>query len=466
MAMGKGVMKRLLVRSGFVLLGLFVVAAALWGASRLRGPSAEQRHALELMQAEPELPGSNAFPALWLLEWDVPEQAQAAIAERDATRFRSLPPPGDPARAAAVSGFQSVAVESYPGLGDALAREPASCGWREGGCIEHVRANRDAHARRLAQAERLVDRVEAVLAAHGHYRTVLPLAVDMPSPRLELLPLAATRYALQFLDGETDLALANNCRALTGLRRLAGNSDTMLATMYLAAGIEGHAGLMADMLAELPPDHPLPAACAAAIAPLRDDELGLCQAMRGEWRHGQSAMDFLDGAPEDGWAAGFVRGLLLDRDATAALAATNLSWPCGEEASRALAMELPMRPPESTAGLLRFECVANLTGCILMDLAQPAYAPYGLRMQDVRARIRLLRILEWMRARASGGWTGAAEALLAQLPEELQAPGRAVDIDPATGRLRIELFDDLRQTHWSVPLPPALRPEGEGAAAP
>ena len=315
------------------------------------------------MRAEPELPGSNAFPALWLLEWDVPEQAQAAIAERDAARFRSLPPPGDPARAAAAGGFHIVAVESYPRLDDALAREPDSCGWREGGCIGHVRANRDAHARRLAGAERLVDRVEAVLAGHDHYRTVLPLAMDMPVPRLQFLPLAATRHALQFVDGEADLALANNCRVLSGLRRLAGNSDSLLVTMALAA-------------------------------------------------------------------------------------------------------DLPARPPEAAPGRLRFERVANMGGCVLMDIARPAYASYGLRMQDAHAWIWLLRILEWMRARASGGWTGPAEALLAQLPEELQAPVRIVDIDPATGRLRMELFHDRPQTHWSVPLPAALRPDGAGAAAP
>ena len=72
-----------------------------------------------------------------------------------------------------------------------------------------------------------------MLAAHGHYRTVLPLAVDMPSPRLELLPLAATRYALQFLDGESAAShgLKGDERfAITGLQDGAGKIADVSAT--------------------------------------------------------------------------------------------------------------------------------------------------------------------------------------------------------------------------------------------
>src|SRR3546814_10294949 len=37
------------------------------------------------------------------------------------------------------------------------------------------------------------------------------------------------------------------------------------------------------------------------------------------------------------------------------------------------------------------ECIANMAGCILADIAAPAYAGYGLRAQDGGARLDLLR---------------------------------------------------------------------------
>ena len=456
-------MMRVLRWVGIALLALVVTLAALWGASRLLGPTAEQRQAVEMFEALPPPQGSNAFPALWLLQWDVPETEQAAIAAGDAERFGALPALGDPARTAALKDFRSAATRRYPDLEDTLASEPASCGLRAAGCLEHVRADRDAHAARLQRASRLVERVEAV-ADHDHYRSLLPPALDMPFPKLQLTTLAQTRHALQFVDGDVDAALAGTCRALGGWRQLAGDSDSVLVAMFAVAGIEGHAGLLAEMLAELPVDHPLPAACGQALAPPQAGEFGLCTAMRGEWEYGLTALDMIE--PEQGWYGRMSRSLVLDRDATAALSAENLAWSCGEAAVRAVAEDHPMSPPHQDRGILRFECVANAVGCILMDIARPAYADYGLRMQDARARIGLLRTLEWMRGRAAAGDGRTAGELLIALPDDLRGPVRTVDIDPDTGGLRMALFFARRDAYWSLPLPPTLRASGAGNAAP
>ena len=234
--------------------------------------------------------------------------------------------------------------------------------------------------------------------------------------------------------------------------------------MFAVAGIEGHAGLLAEMLAELPVDHPLPAACGQALAPPQAGEFGLCTAMRGEWEYGLTALDMIE--PEQGWYGRMSRSLVLDRDATAALSAENLAWSCGEAAVRAVAEDHPMSPPHQDRGILRFECVANAVGCILMDIARPAYADYGLRMQDARARIGLLRTLEWMRGRAAAGDGRTAGELLIALPDDLRGPVRTVDIDPDTGGLRMALFFARRDAYWSLPLPPTLRASGAGNAAP
>lgn len=447
-------MHRWLARFGFALLALFAVLAALWGTSRLLGASAGQRQALELFEHMPVPGGSNAFPALWLLQWDVPEAEQAAIVAEDAERFAALPAPGDPARGAALAAFRSVAADRYEDLGAALPDEPASCGVREDGCLEQVRAERDAHAARLENAARLVDRVDAVFG-HDHYRNLLPLALDMPFPRLSLTGLARTRHALLFVDGDIDAAIAGACRALGGWRRLAGGSDSLLVAMYAAAGLQGHANLLGDMLAEVPTDHPLPAACDLALAAPQAGELGLCRAMRGEWKFGRSALDLVEAG--EGGSRRLLQSLTLDRRATDALAAWNLSWPCGEEAARALAEDLPMQPPGDEGRAWRFECVANAMGCLLMDMAGPAYADHGQRMQDARARVRVLGTLAWLRERAAAGDARSARDLLAELPEALRSPGRAVEVDPDGRHLRIELFDTRLDSHWRVPLPPALQ---------
>lgn len=277
-------------RIGIVLLALFVLLAALWSASRLLGPTAEQRRAVATFEAQPAPSGSNAFPALWLLQWDVPEPEQAAVVAEDAERLRALPPWGDPARTEAMRDLAGVAAGRYEDLAAGLADAPASCGPREGGCLERVRAERDAHAARLQRSSRLVDRVQAVFD-HDHYRSLLPAAVDVPAPPLQLMSLGQTRHALHFVDGETDAALAGTCRRLGGWRRIAGNADSLLMAMYAVAGIQGGGALLADMLAELPPGHALPPACAAALSPPRPDEMSLCTAMRGEWEFGRSALD-------------------------------------------------------------------------------------------------------------------------------------------------------------------------------
>lgn len=442
--------------AGGVLLALVLLVVVLWSASRLLGPTAEQRRAVAVFEQLPAPEGSNAFPALWLLQWDVPEAEHAAIVAEDAERFRALPPWGDPARAEATWDLGSVAAGRYQNLRAGLADVPASCGVGEGGCLARVRADRDAHAARLEQSARLVDRVQAVFD-HDHYRSLLPAAFDGPIPPLQLMSLGQTRHALQFVDGETDAALAGTCRRVDGWRRIAGNADSLLVAMYAAAGIQGDGHLLADMLAELPPAHALPSACVAALAPPRPDGLGLCPALRGEWEFGMSAFDAMHAEAGAGLGGRVARWLLLDREATAALSASNLAWACGEQAAQAVAQDRPMRPPQPDGGRWRFECVANASGCTLMEIARPAYAGYGQRLQDAGARVRVLGTLAWLRERAAAGDARSARDLLVDLPDGLRSPGRAVEVDPDGRHLRIELFETRKDSHWRVPLPPELQ---------
>lgn len=446
-------MRRWLVRIGIALLALGVVLAALWGFSRLRGPSAEQRAALALFEQIPEPSGRNAWPLAWLLQWDVPFAELERVAAEDAARFAALSPPGDAAREPAVAAFQSVAVERYRDLAPLLADEPASCGLRESGCLAHVRSDRQAHAERLAAAVELVDRVEA-LADYDHMYRPLPPALDELYPRALGLGLAKTRHALWFVDGEHDRALAGSCRAIAGQRRLATHADMLLFSMSAVSALEGQTALLAEMLAELPAEHALPPDCGQALAPLQPHELGICQAMHGEWQLGASAMAWIQPSPSA--AQRLQMKLVYDQEATDARRAGYLAWPCSEEAERLRAQDLPVQVPETPGSLGRVECWANLLGCILSDIAAPAYVPYESRAQDAAARIRLLQALVWMRGQVADGDTRDTRALLAASPQLPRGGPRSIEVDEDGTGLRMSLFNQQRETHWAIPLPPQL----------
>ncbi|MGY0560713.1 hypothetical protein ACW7G2_08360 [Luteimonas sp. A277] len=446
------------MRIGIVLLALIVLVAVLWSISRVRGGSPEQRAALELFEQMPEPSGRNAWPLAWLLQWDVPASEVEAVAAEDAARFNALPPFGDAEREAAVAALESVAAGRYRDLGPTLVDGPASCGLGggpgAGGCLAHVRDDRDAHAARLAGANDLVDRVEA-LADYDHMYSLISPVLDARLPRLQWLGLPTTRHALWFVDGEHDRALAGSCRAITGYRRLATNSDTLLFSTMGFAVIGGQSALLAEMLAELPVGHVLPGECDEALAPLQPEELGTCRAMRGEWAWGAEARNWMAGTMSPGGQ------LVYDPGTTDALIAAHLAWPCSDEAGRLRAQDLPVSIPELPAGLGRLECWANLVGCVLSDIAAPAYVHYEDRALDAAAKIRLLQTLAWMREQASAGDIRDVPALLARSPHLPQEGDRSFEVGPDGTHLRMSLShmpfsDDGRQTHWTIPLPPEL----------
>ncbi|MDH5823368.1 hypothetical protein QFW77_10265 [Luteimonas sp. RD2P54] len=443
------------LRAAFaVLLGLVVAVVALWGWSRWRGATPAQRDALAVMQREEPQPGRNAFAALWLLGWDVPEEAQEALAREDARRFAAQVdalPPMDPKRPAAAAAFRSLAEDRHERLPAERGDGRVACGLRGDDCLAKVRSRPDVYRSLVERQARLLERAVAI-PAYGHYRNAFPPAVDAPFPDLAGLDLPLTANALAYVEGEVDGALARSCAAATGWRRLMGRSDSLVVAMVASTAANGHARLLADMLGELPPSHPLPAGCAALRADAQAPPAGLCEAMRGEWRLVERNVRQLF-APEDRRPQ---FDPFFDPGATAALTAQNAAWFCTAEANAALRRDLPQGPPERGGRWWRPECIANASGCILADIGGPAYLDYQHRMLDTEARWRLLRALQWMRERAAEDPATSARSLLAAMPGEL-AGSRARALAPTAdgAGLRIALFQ-AGQDEWKVKLPPPL----------
>ncbi|KAF1692701.1 hypothetical protein [Pseudoxanthomonas koreensis] len=441
---------------------LFVVVV--WLASRATGPSAAESDALALIDAAPANQGRGGFAALYTVAHDVPEAEQAGVLAEDVRHFATAPlvPDGS-------SPPWRSALEDWPRLGMSLEGDPAWCVSREPGCLERVRASPQAYAGLLERNAALLDRT-AALAAWDHFHSPFPARFDTPLPAYQSLSRLATRDAWRFVAGDIDVALAGACTGVLQGRRMIEAGDSLIGSMIGAALVQGNATLLGDMLAELPREHALPAQCDAAFAlPLALGD-GACRTMLAEGRlatgglRGQVAASFaaeVAGSDLPGWST----RLLFDPEHTAARGAPKFAWYCGAQARELIAQDSPLRDPAPPPSRWSLACASNAVGCILVDIAAPAYADYGLRLQDADARLRTTAALLWLRGR-----DGAIdEAALAQLPAPMRSPSRPLRLDIAAGTLATALHERPREGQdghdgsWSLPLP-ASRLQPAGAA--
>lgn len=439
------------------LAGLLVALVGLWLASRLLGATPAQRAALETMQAPWTPPGRNAFDAVWLLCWDVPADAEAAIVAQDMATLEAARAP--------ITGFVSAAA-LYPDLRPARGTM-RGCQPREPDCLAQVRADLPAHAALVDANATLIARIQA-LSQYDHYRSKLPLRQDAPLPEFGNAGLPLTAHAVHFAQGRHALALDGACRDIATWRRLGANSDSLIVRMLgVSLATEGHGRLLADMLQALPPDQPLPASCAAALSPPRVEEADLCRAMRGEFAQVSAFMRTMadPAQPTGQWPS----RLLFDIDATLALQAQGMAAACSDATRDALIHDLPAPLPAGRRRMwLRLECAANPTGCILADIAAPAYVQYQHRAQDQNARLQLLATLSWLReatreglpqdldVQAGSSRRAALDALLARRPGALRSPTRDIEISGDGRATRIAHYASGGGAYWTLPLPDYL----------
>lgn len=451
---------------GLVVGVLFLAAAVIFMAARLQGPTAAQRDAVAKMQVVTKPAGRNAFAALWLLPYDVPEAEQEAVAAEDVRRYTPMAITFPDSGADGYTEFVSVAESRYPDLRIEGKDAPEYCGWRDEGCLAKVSANKEAYAALLARDARLIERV-AALSQYGHVRNKFAAGWDMPIPAYQLLSRTLTRNAHDFAMGNLDAALAGTCRDASTARMLMRSGDHLIGSMVAVSMLQGTAQLLADMLATLPAGHPLPASCVQAFAPPADRELTICNAMRNEYKiTGTGTLRSIYSSERDkSWLRAVQLWFVYNEEKTFALSATNFARWCGEDAASMQRQDIAILPaslPMVEPSPWSMQCIDNAAGCILTKIAAPAYSDYQLRLQDSGARLRLAGALLRLREHASG--SVSMPQLLATLPEKYANKRRNLRVSDDGKSLVIDMYETNRNETWQVPLPPYLI--SDRAAAP
>jgi len=436
---------------GVTLGCLILVAIAAFVIARMRGPSEEEKAALALLE-EPAAPvGQNAFAALWLMPYPVPEAELEAVLAEDVRRFSQRPIVSQ-AEADALPAFTSIAGKQYPA--DSEPDRARYCKWRSGDCLSKVRAEPEAYARLLGADAALLARATAI-SRYGHVRSPFPQRMDVPFPSYHHLSLPLTRHAYSFVTGDADAALNGACRDISTARMLIVHGDNLISSMIGAAMLQGNVGLLADMLAELPTEHPLPSSCTTALAPAPSDEFSACPAMRREARLVFGSMREInssDNPTGKAWQAPLFP-IFYDHDKTVARMAPRLAWYCGKEAESAIAADLSVQA--SPASGASFACVDNFIGCVLADAGDASFDEYQHRLQDAGLRLKVMSTIVWLRDQPRDKSTAAR---LARRPQSMRSPAREVRISEDGTSLEIDLFDDRDGPTWQLPLPASRLP--------
>jgi hypothetical protein len=419
---------------GSILLVLLLALAAVFAAYRLRGPTVAQREALALMQKDyrPQH-GLNAFPLLWFMRYDVPEDQLQARMAADVEAERK--------RLEAGERVGTYAPDA-PLLPEPEIDLAALCESSAPGCLARIAAHPDAVRAIVATHPVLLSRARAFDQTDyywnefpGNYLGAL-VALPDPAPRLWL-----SAFALQYADGDRAGAISSVCRDLGAWRRMLHGTNSLVAAMLASARGDGALRLYAEMLAGLRTDESVPAECANATRPIEAADVDRCAQMAGEFAVLASAMRSIS-TEADGTAWGRLQAwLMFDAEQSDAWRAEQLAPACADDAVARMLLDQSALKEAQRPVTQRLECVSSWIGCVLADIAKGTYPDYEQRTLDFAAHLRLAATLTWMREAPDGL---APATRFAQRPAFLRSEGHHSGFDVSANALFV---DNLRARH-------------------
>jgi hypothetical protein len=411
-----------------VLIAYAVVLA--WG--RLRGPSEVQAKALTLVHQDLRpTKGRNAFPALWLADYDVPIDQVDAVYAKDRQRMPTwlarLPRDGS-----MPDQFVDSAAAQYaklPAL--TVANKAMTCGARDDDCLAKVSEHRDALRAMLLRQQIRLHHGEAIGDYDYEWNDLPPNIYALP-PYGSEHNLWRTAAALNFVDGRQALALNQICMNALAMRRMHAHNNTLIGTMVAGSRLQSAANLFVHMLSELPPEQALPDTCATAFTAVAMEDVDLCASMQWEFRFFFES-DQMDGEAQAHWWD----ALLFAKTGTRRQAASRFAWVCSDAARVKLMGDHRFKEQDLPQTADFFDWVSNPEGSTVVRIPWPSYMGYMHRQQDTAATLRLVATVLWLRQTHGDGRT--REDRLAHRPAwmdvdkdrqlKVAADGRSIHMD-------------------------------------
>jgi hypothetical protein len=429
-----------------VLAGALAAYLLFVAAMRLRGPTPAQATALAVLnQPTPPLAGRDASDAFWLLDHEVPADKQASVAT-EVRRYYN-----ERAAVFMAEGPQAPdklvnPLTQFPKRPSATSDEPGLCKMQGEACLPTVRADPAATASTLHKHESGLQAALALSAYDGYRLGVTPtLTQEFPNFSSQRR-LVGTYFASLFVDGKQPQALAGLCGDIGAWRRIGGNTDLLIGSMVGAAYARQDLRLLGEMLAEMPTDEPLPAACDSALAPFADYEFDMCPSMRNEFHMMQSTFS------QQGGSEPLTDRLLwkaIDKRHIVDTMAPAYARYCEPVVLQTVKQDRPLHDAASVASnCTTLDEIADPIGCSLLQMGATSYSKYVDRRTDLAAILALMRTVLWLRSETPNpaDWPAKLPARPASLglrrEPSISADGRTISI-PMLEQSRGETFDLL-----------------------
>lgn len=437
------------------ILGLTLLLALAWTALvlsewlPLRTPA--QQAALDLLERDPQRAQGerDAYPLLWLFNYDIPEADLGAVMQADIERF------ADQIRRQVVAvDYLSGAEGKYPAIPMPPGNDARLCQPWNDDCLQRVRADVAGTRARLAEFAQRLQRGD-LLRGYDHARYPFEPRFDSPiGATAQLYPLQLTAAALAYVDGDVTGAFDRLCQDSATWRRLRARSDMLIQDMIGVAQMSNAAQLYAQILAEQPAGFAAP--CPEVFASLSDDELDQCAVFRMEYLVWRNSMPqaIEGGVIGQGGVAGKLVSHLVNRRHVIDRFAEPIAHYCSQ-AQRDRVHARSVDPQPQIGFCQGVDWLFDPLGCVLIEEVTPAYDPYFQRVLDLDGRMKLMQTLIWLRTQPGD----PAQAFGAR-PAALRSPAHETRLE--NGRLRMKNLDTGRSAWWELPLapPPAAAADG------
>ncbi len=428
---------------GRAILVLIVFVVVVFAAYRIRGPSADQRAALDLLHQDrrPDH-GRNAFPLFWFMQYDIPDgDFDVRMAADVAEVSKRLAAGGE-----ALQFEPSAAKLPQPNYDD-----PSLCQSRENDCLRRVSANPEATRLMLKSYARLLLRAQSV----EHFDFLWnEFPEDFRAPT-GIYPQIAQSFwlsslALEFADGDHAGALDGVCRNAGTWRRLRGATNFFVGDTVSIADTGRAIRLFAEMLAASPSNETIPPSCTDAFRPVEAADVDRCAELSSGFAISENMTREISSMKQSSLERMF-SWFIFDPQQTDAWRAEQLTLYCGEAASHRLLADKPIAPDAVPHPLWRLECIANFSGCVLAEIASPAYIGYDNRILDYAAHLRLAATLVWLRESPNAPAASLKERF-EQRPTNLRSAGHVSGFDSEHHVLFVDSLNQVRAQRFELRL--------------